>query len=475
MKIGLLNFGPIKKFEIDLSKDLSLIFGKNNIGKSYSIRAVYLIIKDLLAIRGELYHGYILAPNLSRFKPIQYNKETRQIEQSIYKRLKRTPKNELDATKEISDLSAHLLEDYASTLQNSLSNSFSGIENLKNFNSSSPLEIIIESDGVTVSIVLRYNRLEVKSVALTKKYVVKLAKTDRSALNRGNVVRFYCRESIPGEFEPGFMGQQAFSVVRNLLDKLTLDTKAVYFLPASRSGLYEALNAFSAVIAELSKSRRFTTQRIEIPTISEPVADYFLNLSTISGRIVHNKYQTIAKEIEDSILGGVISIDKDTKKIVYLPKGPSRAMDLSITSSMISEIAPIVAFLKYVLSDRMMRSRRYSATGKNLIFFEEPEAHLHPEIQIEMMRIFKMLIDDDVQLVITTHSNYMFNKLGNMIISKEINQNRIASYLMTMKKGGSVLDSDSMKVSEEGIPDDNFSNASEKLFNEREEIYNSMD
>ncbi|MBK6681662.1 MAG: AAA family ATPase [Ignavibacteriales bacterium] len=33
MKITIENFGPIHKFEIDLSKNISLIYGKNNIGK----------------------------------------------------------------------------------------------------------------------------------------------------------------------------------------------------------------------------------------------------------------------------------------------------------------------------------------------------------------------------------------------------------------------------------------------------------
>ena len=45
MKITITNFGPIKKFEIDLAKDLFMIYGKNNIGKSYAMSVVYLIIK----------------------------------------------------------------------------------------------------------------------------------------------------------------------------------------------------------------------------------------------------------------------------------------------------------------------------------------------------------------------------------------------------------------------------------------------
>ena len=48
MKITLKDFGPISHFEFDLEKDLHVIFGKNNIGKSYAITAVYLILKNLI-------------------------------------------------------------------------------------------------------------------------------------------------------------------------------------------------------------------------------------------------------------------------------------------------------------------------------------------------------------------------------------------------------------------------------------------
>lgn len=48
MQIRIKNFGPIKSFDLDLNKKLTIIFGKNNIGKSYSTSVTYLILKNLL-------------------------------------------------------------------------------------------------------------------------------------------------------------------------------------------------------------------------------------------------------------------------------------------------------------------------------------------------------------------------------------------------------------------------------------------
>jgi predicted ATPase len=47
MKIQLKNFGPIEFFEFDTKTQMHFIFGENNIGKSYAISAVYLILKNL--------------------------------------------------------------------------------------------------------------------------------------------------------------------------------------------------------------------------------------------------------------------------------------------------------------------------------------------------------------------------------------------------------------------------------------------
>ena len=50
MKIKIVNFGPIKEFEFDLSKKLIVTYGDNNIGKSYAMQVVYLLLKSFMNI-----------------------------------------------------------------------------------------------------------------------------------------------------------------------------------------------------------------------------------------------------------------------------------------------------------------------------------------------------------------------------------------------------------------------------------------
>jgi predicted ATP-dependent endonuclease of OLD family len=53
MQIKIKNFGPIKEFGLDLSKNFVVIFGKNNIGKSYAMLVVYLVLKHLLDMEAD--------------------------------------------------------------------------------------------------------------------------------------------------------------------------------------------------------------------------------------------------------------------------------------------------------------------------------------------------------------------------------------------------------------------------------------
>ncbi|TOR22300.1 hypothetical protein CGG78_24245, partial [Vibrio parahaemolyticus] len=215
-----------------------------------------------------------------------------------------------------------------------------------------------------------------------------------------------------------------FRFVIGFINGFSSIINSVHYLPASRSGLYQALSAFGQIIAELSKNRSFLSKKIELPGISEPVSDYFIRLSDI--RVQKKSFEDkeinkIAKEIEEKILKGRVEFNSQTKQLMFYPIETNLKLELSSTSSMVSELAPIVSYLRYVLTENAKRTRRRVNSkvrpACNLIMIEEPEAHLHPEIQLLLTEIFSKLVNQNVKLVITSHSNYIFNKVNNLIMS----------------------------------------------------------
>lgn len=239
----------------------------------------------------------------------------------------------------------------------------------------------------------------------------------------------------------------------------------VYYLPASRSGTYQALSSFSQIFVEISKNRsRLSKQAIPIPAISEPIADFFEQLSNIN---IHNNlcdtHHFYANEIEKEILRGSVEFDNVTKQLFFVPNNTNLKLGLSAVSSMVSELSLVVSYLKYIIS----------AYGNPLLFIEEPEAHLHPETQVKLMEVFARLVNDGkIKLVMTSHSNYIFNKASNLVMDGKLAPDKFEALLFRMTEAGSVAEK--MPTDAYGIDDDNFIDTAESLYEEKLAIINKM-
>jgi hypothetical protein len=365
-------------------------------------------------------------------------------------------------------------------LEKSFVNSFKSF--YQNHLTEEPFSIIIQFNSFEFSIKVNNGKMGISKMKFYESIFIEKSKSTKKPKRTNKKYTLYYnvkKKDNSGLFDIIFLDY--YSLFQN---EITEVINNVYFLPASRSGLYQALSAFNAIIAELAKSRSFLSSPLELPNIPEPLLDYFIFLANISDRYSSKQFAEIAKIIEDDILKGSVSFDNKSRKLLFKQANVKEEFDLAFTSSMISEIAPIAAFLKYIITTdrRVSTTFRYNRfvedTKKikqyNLIFIEEPEAHLHPEIQVKLMQIFCEIVKCNVKIVMTSHSNYMFNKLSNLILEKSINHNTVASYLMLMGKEGSISDSLAMAADKEGMNDKNFINTTEELYKERITIYDKL-
>ena len=77
-----------------------------------------------------------------------------------------------------------------------------------------------------------------------------------------------------------------------------------------------------------------------------------------------------------------------------------------------SELAPLLLFLRGVVR-----------AGDTLII-EEPEAHLHPGAQTQIAFTLSRLIRAGVRVVVTTHSEWLLQEIGNLIREGELKNSR---------------------------------------------------
>ena len=73
------------------------------------------------------------------------------------------------------------------------------------------------------------------------------------------------------------------------------------------------------------------------------------------------------------------------------------------TSSMVSELAPVILFLKHIINEG------------DLLILEEPESHLHPASQKEMARAIVRLVNAGIRVIITTHSDLFLGAMNNLM------------------------------------------------------------
>ncbi|MGC5889005.1 AAA family ATPase [Enterobacter sp. ECC-249] len=495
MKITLKNFGPIRSFSIDLEKDFHFLIGQNSIGKSYAITAIYLIVKTLLQFKSR---RSISFSHYDYYMDLEHNDNKNGDTQKRLKEFIDSELNEQDVTEYVDDdLKRFFTVLLSNELTNSFTNTFTSINNLQNQFNNEPAIIELVGGDIEITLKLENNKFVVSNIKHDNNYHVKKSKRNRNLHQGVNATYIYYRENstTPDESLTQLVTEYSyFFVQRNVLSiiySLTANLKNVHYLPASRSGLYQALSAFGQIIAELSKNRSFLSKKIELPSISEPVSDYFIKLSDI--RVVKRNYEDkkinfLAKEIEDTILDGKVEFNPQTKQLLFFPNNTSLRLELSSTSSMVSELAPIVSYLRYVLTksdDSVLRKtlsnqrETKNPEPKSLIMIEEPEAHLHPEIQIRLTEIFAKLIDADVKLIITSHSNFIFNKVNNLVIKNTadgcesgIHKNNVSSMVFKKSVHGSIALP--LAIDELGIEDNNFGPATEQLFEEKMDIYNSI-
>jgi len=460
MQIKIRNFGPVKEFNFDLTKDFVVIFGKNNLGKSYAISAVYLVLKNLLNMKADRIRKDDLLSWLVSRAMIRVNMAVKEANEMI------NAQNE-----EISTQFFSLFQELLEGIEESFYNTFDNTIN--QFSQEIP-SIAIEKGLNKFTMEIQGLKLVSQTTDIVAKIDELLRKCRQKSYenfprdqteddpNTITIAQVFV-EHMQSDYEKLradidlVLEQALFFLDDEYLGKVKKETSLI-FLPASRSGLYQGLNALSPIMAELSKSRRFTTKKIELPNISEPCSDYFLGLSSLQPRKLNNDNPIldIVNEIEQTILKGEVIFDEVTKKMFYKPHQTDLVLDISATSSMVSELSPIVCYLKYQVA---------VANSKSIIFIEEPEANLHPEAQVQLMEILAKLVKENVKIVITSHSDYLFNKLNNLILEGKIDIASIQATVIKETPQGSIAKD--VPIDKLGIDDENFLEIAEDIFNEK--------
>ena len=232
------------------------------------------------------------------------------------------------------------------------------------------------------------------------------------ARNAAIMVQDLRRIDLEGhESEPREVSDWNLSKVMNSLGRLVLPHAVgplhlfAYYLPADRTGV---MHAHSVVVSALIGSAPTAGLRpaARTPMLSGVLADFLEQLIVID-HPQHRGGSDLGANIEETVLGGSVGIDRspliDYPRFTYRPDGWTNDLPLMNASSMVSEIAPVVLYLRHLVRPG------------DVLIVEEPESHLHPAKQVEFTRQLAALVRSGVRVIVTTHSEWLLEELANIV------------------------------------------------------------
>ena len=179
-------------------------------------------------------------------------------------------------------------------------------------------------------------------------------------------------------------------------------------LPANRTGIMLSRQVLAGAVIRQSATAAINPTDFEaLPGTSADLLTLLLSSQDLfqRRRRDNSRLQALVKEFEKCLRAEIVVEERANSADTVMAVTPEGAFPLTLISSMLSELAPLLLVLK-------------GPVGKgDHLTIDEPEAHLHPEMQRAAASFIAGVVNCGVQVVLTTHSDFFLGELNNLIRS----------------------------------------------------------
>ncbi len=422
-RLEVADFGPVSKAELEL-RPLTVFAGPSNAGKSCIAKLVYVL------------HAYFARHTVSRTRTYglsDFNRVASRMGDlpGVVRRLEEFVLNPVEESVDSSELG----EDVAALTRLALEAPDVGADTsgiLVDVFGAASMDDLILRGARDCRFTLSYEPAGAAGSSEPFQYVFKIAddKLDCEAviphdatlwLNKGEMFRrtgrgaglLFSPAGDDDEFSVSHSG--LLITLLSLVQPGTVGSasRPAWYLPAGRSG---ALEAQAAILGSAIDRMGDNGPRDRGPVpgaLREFLRDIFVDLPR---RTTGSRVGELARLFEQKILRGSVQAEGPAKTaspvIAFRPEGWGRDLPLSQASSLTTQMIPLVLYL------------RHYATPGSTIIIEEPEAHMHPAMQVRFMTAIARIIDAGVRVLMTTHSEWILSALANIVRASELSDRR---------------------------------------------------
>ena len=421
LTISVKNFGPIAEGSVDL-KPLTIFVGPSNTGKSYMATAVHAVMR---AVEGKPQVPYIR--NMERRGiPVSINnrwKASDEVAEAVREWVSQQEGKEWDPEEglPVSALPSPVRAALADSTRRVLDLFHDDVIQQLHYDLGETSGLVNRRAG------LEDFRLNVRrdepllnmDIRLTKG---KSAEPDfdiSRALTRSNMIENWGSDYQKDlDVFPG-LHHEFFFISRILAAEYALGEfpQSSYYLPAARSGIVQTQRVLApSIIRQSSAPESRRKGIVSLPGLTTEFLSDLVGLDT-GGPPPNAELNEAMAFIERNVLQGEIVLDESAGLPFpdFAYETDTGKFTLDQTSSMVSELAPLILFLKYLVRPG------------DLLILEEPESHLHPAAQLQLARGIARLVNVGVKVLITTHSNDFTGQINNLISMSNVSEERAKS------------------------------------------------
>jgi predicted ATPase len=390
------NLGHLKEAQIDLSKDLIVLCGTNNSGKTYMAYSVFGL--------------YRIANN-----------------DEINDRNYTTFLKELDSLFEQGYIELDIVNFYSENQKDAL--------NLLSKQLNASLSLIFGTNEDTflnahLDISSHYNEQLFLSIAINKQ--LRFGKNILIELSKKANERILLIKTVIEGERNGYNINDVLASIRVTINQIFYNTlfNNIYIAPAERTAINifskelsirrnSILNKLVDITAKSSKYNITDFLNREASRYSLPIKES-LEIAEDLKHLQSNKsdFSYFADAIEKEILGGKVKISREGE-IEFSPNvSKNKGIEIHLTGSMVKSLSSLVFYFRHL------------AQKNDFIIIDEPELNLHPDNQRKVAKLIVRFINAGFKVMISTHSDFIIRELNILMMLNSAENKTVADKLV---------------------------------------------